>query len=111
VRIEQCMSSAEPETGKCPTEGWKKTQRAMGRRRLFLVVEKAARLVRTVGDNEVSDTSIFPKIKIAKLIVGPPSSLASLTVGESKCPRKASVPNLPRTSIYSAHTPKNHVTK
>ena len=48
--IERRMNSAERETGKRATESWKRTQReeggAEGGRAVFMVVEKAARLVR-----------------------------------------------------------------
>ena len=53
--IERRMNSAEPETGKQATESWKRTQReeggeeggAEGGMAVFMVVEKAARLVRS----------------------------------------------------------------
>jgi hypothetical protein len=47
--IERCMNSAKQETGKRATESWKRTQReeggAEGGVAVFIVVEKAARLV------------------------------------------------------------------
>jgi hypothetical protein len=48
--IERCMNSAERETRKRATESWKRTQREEGGAErgivVFMVVEKAARLVR-----------------------------------------------------------------